>query len=84
MGAIEGRGLIKVLPGMLVVVMPFHSVLSPFQASPENECMGMEYLVQAAEGGHREAMIEVAKAYDTGERLGRAPEGNTDFPAKQR
>jgi len=44
----------------------------------------MEYLVQAAEGGLRVAMVEVGRAYNTGEGLGKAPEGDPSFPAKQR
>jgi len=43
----------------------------------------MEYLVQAAEGGLRVAMVEVGRAYNTGQGLGKAP-GGPSFPAKQR
>lgn len=36
------------------------------QETPENEAIGMQYLVDAAERGLRPAMFEVAKALDTG------------------
>ncbi len=44
----------------------------------------MEYLVQAAEGGIKEAMLEVAKALDTGTGLGKAPDDVPSFTATQR
>lgn len=40
----------------------------------EHESEGMEYLVEAAERGVRAAMLEVARAYDTGVGLGTAPD----------
>lgn len=54
------------------------------QASPVNECLGMDYLVQAAERGMKLAMLEVAKAFDSGVGLGKAPDNDASFPAKQR
>ena len=60
------------------------SLSLPPQASPEHECEGMEYLVQAAEGGMKEAMLEVARALDTGTGLGKAPENDPNFTATQR
>ena len=39
----------------------------------------MEYLVRAAEKGLKPAMLEVAKALDTGVGLGKAPENDADF-----
>ena len=54
------------------------------QSSPANECLGMDYLLQAAERGMKLAMLEVAKAFDSGFGLGKAPEGDPSFPAKQR
>ena len=58
--------------------------LSSEQSSPANECLGMDYLVQAAERGMKLAMLEVARAFESGVGLGTAPEGDTTFPAKQR
>ncbi len=40
------------------------------QASPANDCLGMEFLVCAAEGGLKVAMVEAARAYDSGQGLG--------------
>ena len=40
--------------------------------------------MQAAERGMKLAMLEVAKAYESGVGLGQAPEGNVSFPAMQR
>ena len=54
------------------------------QSSTANECLGMDYLLQAAERGMKLAMLEVAKAYDTGLGLGKVPEGDSSFPVKQR
>ena len=62
-----------------------YQILSPsLQSSPANECLGMDYLLQAAERGMKLAMLEVAKAFDSGIGLGKAPEGDPSFPAKQR
>lgn len=44
----------------------------------------MDYLVQAAQRGLKAAMLEVAKAYDSGVGLGKAPENEPDFGAEQR
>ena len=44
----------------------------------------MDYLLQAAERGMKLAMLEVAKAFDSGVGLGKAPEGDPSFPVKQR
>ena len=44
----------------------------------------MDYLLQAAERGMKLAMLEVAKAFDSGLGLGKAPEDDPSFPAKQR
>ena len=45
----------------------------------------MEYLVQAAERGSKPAMLEAARALDTGVGLGRAPHSNDHAsPVKQR
>ena len=54
------------------------------QPSPANECIGMEYLTQAAGIGLRAAMFEAAKAYDTGVGLGKAIDDDPSFPARQR
>ena len=40
--------------------------------------------MQAAERGMKLAMLEVAKAYESGVGLGQAPEGDVSFPAMQR
>ena len=64
----------------MVSILP----LVPFQATPTNEHIGMGYLVEAAEGGVTVAMVRVAKSYETGEGLGKAPEGDPNFPASQR
>ena len=39
----------------------------------------MEYLVKAAEKGLKSAMLEVAKALDTGLGLGKAPKNSNNF-----
>ena len=44
----------------------------------------MDYLVRAAEKGYKAAMLEVAKALDTGVGLGKAPDDNPTFTAPQR
>ena len=54
------------------------------QASPQNECLGMEYMLQAAEAGVRPAMLEVAKAFESGCGLGEPPVDNSTFPGKKR
>ena len=63
---------------------PISTLLLLEQSSAANECLGMDFLLQAAERGMKLAMLEVAKAYDTGFGLGKAPEGDSSFPAKQR
>ena len=40
--------------------------------------------MQAAEGGMRVAMLEVARAFDTGTGLGKAPANDPNFTATQR
>ena len=64
--------------------LSYLSLSLSFQSSPANECLGMDYLVQAAERGMKLAMLEVAKAFDSGFGLGKAPEDDPSFPAKQR
>ena len=59
-------------------------MLLTLQESAANECIGMDYLVKAAEKGVKSAMLEVAKALDTGMGLGKAPEDDPGFTAKQR
>jgi len=44
----------------------------------------MHYLVGAAEKGYKPAMLEVAKALDTGDGLGKAPDDDPTFTAPQR
>jgi len=41
------------------------------QDDPENIDLGMDYMVQAADAGDRGAMIYVAKAFETGNLLGK-------------
>ena len=71
---------------VVILILPFPPPLPPFleQPSPANECLGMDYLLQAAERGMKLAMLEAAKAYDSGVGLGKVPEGDATFPAKQR
>lgn len=59
-------------------------LFSIIQASGAHECEGMEFLVRAAEKGKKPAMLEVAKALDTGVGLGQAPDNDPNFAAKQR
>ena len=48
-------------------VLSFTRNLPCSQAMSANHQTGMKYLLQAAESGHRAAMIEVARALDVGE-----------------
>ena len=41
-----------------------------FQNDSENEDLGIDYMVEAAEAGDRGAMIYIAKAFKTGNGLG--------------
>lgn len=62
------------------------SSLPPFvsQATVEHESEGVEYLVEAAEKGVKAAMLEVARAYDTGLGLGTAHNDDANHSFTQR
>lgn len=54
----------------------FTHILS--QPSPTHSYIGMGYLELAAKAGVREAMLQVASAYDTGIGLGNSPDSSRE------